>query len=557
MKSIVEKIRVKGYSLHKKLLTFVIIHCLFCSVAAPEETWQDTLEIYNQLCGNYEFYSGERYSPIIIYLYYDILMGKEKGCDPIILKPVNLSSLEFTAYNGQEYFRVNFGRNEDEEITEFVIAGDNWKGLANRINHKLTLDQFSPAELREDFNQFRKKLEEEHCCLYEYTSKETFDSLFIHQYALINKSLGLSDFFKILTPITAMIGCGHTAVWMPDYFWDQGSDLLFPLRIRLIENLVVVADTYADTLQLPFGSIIRKINDVPVTDIIAEMKSNYSADAFNENFILTQIERRFPLIYARRFGFFTQYKVEYQLPAESIIRTAYLNPAELSAVREQVFANFNHPRLEFDLLPERNIAIMRIKTFIYYDRVPYFTAFLDSCFQVVKEKNIENLILDLRGNDGGDPFCAAPLLSYLEREPVPYFAQPYAKYKELADPVPLADNHFTGNLFTLIDGRCFSTNGHFCALLKYHQLGKFIGTNSGSTYKCNAGKNTEIHLKNTRIMLYFGRDTFAAAVKNLDKREPIHPDYPVVENYQQFLTGRDVFLESALELIDNLERLKN
>jgi len=168
---------------------------------------------------------------------------------------------------------------------------------------------------------------------------------------------------------------------------------------------------------------------------------------------------------------------------------------------------------------------MTIQTFIYYDRVSMFKEFLENCFQEIHEKKIANLILDLRGNDGGDPFCAVPLFSYLENESVPYFAEPYGKYSSLAEQIPLAENHFTGNLFTLIDGRCFSTNGHFCSLLKYHKIGKFIGTEGGATYKCNAGKNMEIHLKNTRIMLYFGRSTFAAAVENMDKSHGILPDY--------------------------------
>ena len=54
-------------------------------------------------------------------------------------------------------------------------------------------------------------------------------------------------------------------------------------------------------------------------------------------------------------------------------------------------------------------------------------------------------------------------------------------------------------------------------------------------------------------MLYFGRSTFAAAVKGVDKTKPITPDYPVKETYQDFLTGKDVFMETALKLIDSMK----
>jgi hypothetical protein len=139
----------------------------------------------------------------------------------------------------------------------------------------------------------------------------------------------------------------------------------------------------------------------------------------------------------------------------------------------------------------------------------------------------------------------------------PYFAEPYGKYRELANPIPLASNHFSGRLFTLLDGRCGSTNGHFCALLSYHQIGEFVGTPSGSTYKCNAGSNTEARLEKTQLILTFGRSTFAAAVEGMDKASPIMPDHPIQVKYQDFLDGRDVFMETALELIKNSKEKRN
>ena len=411
---------------------------------------------------------------------------------------------------------------------------------------------FSVEEIKNDFIQFRNTLEEQHCCLYEYTNKQEFDSIFDSQFHLLTKPMSPNEFFKILTPITAKIGCGHTAVWMPGGFWDYGKNKLFPLKIRFIEDLVVVAGSYEDSSVIRYGSIILEINGVPISDIIHEMRDNYSADAMNIHFINSQIEQRFPLIYARRFGFKDEFKIKYIEPGKKKGEIKEISPTSSSMVRSVVFRNFEHPPLQMEITDSRTV-IMKIPTFIYYDRVSYFTNFIDSCFAIIRDKGINNLILDLRGNDGGDPFCAAPLFSYLQKEPSPYFAESYGKYSELAKPLPLPKNHFMGNLYTIIDGRCFSTNGHFCALLKYHNIGKFVGKKSGATYKCNAGKNTQIHLSNTNIMLYFGRSTFAAAVKGMDKTKPIIPDYPVIETYQDFLNGNDVFMETALMLMDNMK----
>jgi len=420
---------------------------------------------------------------------------------------------------------------------------------------------FSIDEMQEDFMQLRETLENDHCCLYEYTNKEEFNQLFDKQYGFINKPLKLHEFYKILTPITAKIGCGHTAVWMPGGFWDIGSENLFPLKIDIIEGdstkfksvgeYVVVAGTYNDSLEVPYGSIIQEINGCNIDDIISEMRANYSADAFNIHFINSQIKRRFSLIYARRFGFPERYIVKYILQGRKTSEIKTLNPASNQSVRAVVYSNFKHPPLVFETIDDRNTAILTIPTFIYYDRVPYFTGFIDSAFRIIKEQNIKNLILDLRRNDGGDPFCAAPLFAYLEPEPLPYFSESYGKYSDLADPLPLPENYFTGNLITLMDGRCFSTNAHFCSLLKYHKIGIIVGTESGGTYTCNAGKNGIKKLKNTGIQLYFGRSSFSAAVEGMDKTKPIEPDYYVTETYQDFLKSKDLFLEKAMTIISN------
>jgi hypothetical protein len=414
----------------------------------------------------------------------------------------------------------------------------------------------SIEDMRHDFQQFRQTLEAEHCCLYEYTGKQEFDSLFESRLKLIDRPMRYEEFFKIMAPVTAKIGCMHTALWMPGKFFNSGADRLFPLQVRLIESYLVVAGSYRDTIEVPIGSIILEINGRPAGEIIDELRTITSADALNPHFIDTQVEKRFPMFYASVFGFPDKYTVTYALPGRKTRMTADLHPADLGSVRKAIFANFNHPPLTIDFIEDKSTAIMTVKTFIYYDRVDYFRDFMNRSFRQIKEKSIENLILDLRGNDGGDPFCAVILYSYLEKEPAPYFAEPYGKYAELAEPIPLPDNHFTGSLYILLDGRCGSTNGHLSALLKYHRIGKFVGTPSGSTYKCNAGKNTEVTLDKTSLILTLGRNTYAAAVEGMDKAQPIMPDYPVRETYRDFLDGKDVYLEAALRLIESSDRAR-
>ncbi len=411
---------------------------------------------------------------------------------------------------------------------------------------------FSVSDLQQDFLQLRSIYEKEHFALYEYTSKEKFDSLFDHQYELINRPMQYHEFFQILAPINNHIGCMHSNIWMGGGFWAQDSDNFFPLRIKFIEDYTVVSDYYNDTAQVPIGSVILEINSQPIKEIINDLKKSYSSDGLIEQFQLAQVEKRFPMSYARYYGFPEKYVVTYALPGRKTSETKQLIPADETSVRKIVFNNFNYPPLTLEILKDKNTAILKIPSFIFYDRVDYFTSFLDSAFLEIKNKKIGNLILDVRGNDGGDPFCAVPLFSYLEKEPVRYFAEEYGKYSEFAKPIPLAENHFTGNIYTLIDKHCGSTNGHFCALLKYNKIGKFVGEEGGTTYKCNA-RTREIRLDNTQMLAYVPRGTFIAAVEGMDKTKGVEPDYFVEQTYKDFLNNKDTVLEFTLNQISQKE----
>jgi C-terminal processing protease CtpA/Prc len=192
--------------------------------------------------------------------------------------------------------------------------------------------------------------------------------------------------------------------------------------------------------------------------------------------------------------------------------------------------------------------LLTINSFGYYGEVPMFKSFIDSVFQVIDQKGIDHLIMDLRGNGGGDPFCSSYLWGYLQHEPVPYFEDHYGKYDTLANNIPQPANHYQGKLYTLIDGLCFSTTGHFCGLLKYHQVGKFVGSETGATYTCT-GNATYPALDETGIMVGTARVMrYTAAVKDMDTRRGIIPDYPVESTQKDLISGRDAVLEYALSL---------
>ena len=164
-------------------------------------------------------------------------------------------------------------------------------------------------------------------------------------------------------------------------------------------------------------------------------------------------------------------------------------------------------------------------------------------------KGRDILVLDLRGNSGGDPFCAAHLLAYLAPAPVPYFARIYPSYATLAEPLSLPENRFRGSLYTLIDGGCASSTGHLCALLKFHKIGTFIGSDTGATYECNDAARTET-LTATGLRLRVARAIYTVAVEKMSRGKGVPPDHAVEPSIHDILSARDPALERAWSLIE-------
>ncbi len=89
-------------------------------------------------------------------------------------------------------------------------------------------------------------------------------------------------------------------------------------------------------------------------------------------------------------------------------------------------------------------------------------------------------------------------------------------------------------------------------MLKFNKIGKFVGQEGGSTYKCNA-RVKEFSLKNTGMIINIAHQTFAAAVEGMDKTRGVGPDFPVEQTYRDFLDGRDSIINYTLNLISGKE----
>jgi hypothetical protein len=414
---------------------------------------------------------------------------------------------------------------------------------------KTLKEKYSVMELQEDFLQFRRHIEETFPCPYEFTSKELFDRSFQDQYNKINKPMSLLEFYCLLAPLKGNIGCGHAHLDYPAEYRHAVQNHKFPLILKFLKNRCYVIKNLNKNSTVPLFSEILSINEIGIDSITETLKLEISADGNNRFFKASALENCFQYYYANHFGAPKEFRIEYRTEENGDIHEAFAPAIPCSGIN---YSNKEPKDLDIRVFLQKNTAVLTIDSFSYYEKKnEIFFSFVDKAFSRIKEKNIGNVIIDLRGNGGGDPFCASYLWAYLEREPHPYFSKPYGKYAELSKPIKQADNHFSGGLYILIDGSNFSTTGHFCSLVKYHDRGTFIGTETGSTYTCNADVRV-FPLKNTRIGLKIATGSFAAAVDGFPKDRGIIPDYNVKTKIEDLQAGKDTVLDYALNFVDSM-----
>lgn len=387
-----------------------------------------------------------------------------------------------------------------------------------------------------------------------FTDMTEFAQIANSQYALLTDSMTFLDFYRVVGRVTSSVRCGHTRIWPPEeveIFWHDNGHYL-PLDIRVLDDRLYVYKTLTDSIFIKSGAEILTINGDSATAIIDKIKNHLYTDGSNDTYkyyLINHSGDDFKILYMR----FVDNSGQYVLT---------LRELDQAQIKEKTIRGFSRREiwkytLENDVYPDSSLIItdyhedyayLRIRFFDFYDNLDYFKVQMDLFFTQVADRQMQNLILDLRGNDGGDPHSSAYLLRYLINKPIQYFAGGSAYlYGELKKRFYPHDNVYTGDLYVLVDGGCYSTTGHFLSHLKEHNIGIFIGEETGGTYICHGGYE-EVQLKHTGIGMLLPRTAYETDVRSLPPGEGIPPNYEIHPTISDLMKSRDPVLYKAISM---------
>lgn len=516
--------------------------------------------------------------------------------------------------------------------TEFVLSVTPLKEAANAKEGKCSVsvketvspDQntvitqsLSHAQMKADLQVFRNIREKANSGFYRYRTPAQIDSIFNWASLQIQKPLSINEFHKIIMTLTDFEGSNHnnTRLPHPASMYVSKETGYFPFHFKKIANQMIVNYEGAE---IPLGSQILSINGISADSLRQRFSKYYTTDGYNETANdKACIENSYGWIFPFEMGNFEKFDITYKTPYSDEVQKISL-PSVNRQTSSSRYLNRHSAQLDslthFDfqekysfkrISPQTALLNFRIFTMASNAEDPEFGTFsnyLDSLFLSFKLNKIQNLIIDIRNNPGGNDPTYEKVFTYLTDHPfrenseayIIFNKLPYPNYykwnstdksnqkRELAElndylqttfsvhnngdnkfyqdqqfnPVYHPDsNRFSGNIYLLINEDVGSAASHFASLVRGHSNATIVGVEtSGGYYGHNGHFPVEYVLPNSKITTRFSIVHVTQDAPNKTSQpigRGIIPDHQVYQSFDDFMHNEDTQLKYVLKLIEN------
>ncbi|HEX2535937.1 MAG TPA: S41 family peptidase [Chitinophagaceae bacterium] len=460
--------------------------------------------------------------------------------------------------------------------------------------------KFAPDVLKEDYRIFRGTLEEWHPSLYWYTPKDSMDAVFRIGEAKLSDSLTEPKFRAVLSWVVARINCGHTAV-RPSVgaarYRDTASRPLFPLALKIWGDTAVVVSNVNRRDSLPArGHLLTALGGRPIRQLIDTFSAHLSRDGYNLTHRYQSLSNRgtFAGLYSVLYGLPPRMTVRYKDSA-GVERSGTIGlyrsrpdslprqplPGDRPSRRQrkrQMLASVRQLRTDTAL----QAAFMELNSFAKGYGV---RRFIRSTFRKLDRQNIRHLVIDLRGNGGGNVNTSNLLTRYIADRRFKIADTlyaitnkgPYGKYQkgywlnrlffrfmtrrrpdgryhftyyEGRYFYPKRRHHFNGQVYILTGGNTFSASTLFAGSVMDQENVTVVGEETGGgAYGNTAWLMPDITLPHTGVRV---RVPLFRLV--IDGRRPrngrgLLPEVPAYPTWEAIRKGVDFKMEAVKAII--------
>lgn len=463
--------------------------------------------------------------------------------------------------------------------------------------------KFSKKELQSDYTLLRNILEEKHPSLYWYTPKDSMNFYFDSLYRAIPDSMTELQFgWNIIAPLTQKIHCGHTSFGMSRNWGRYVQNKIipsFPLHVKVWgDTMVVTGNLNKRDSVFKTGMLIKSVNNMSVRQMTDKMFLYLTSDGYANNVNYLRISSNFPYYHRNVFGIYKNYKVVYTdsagkdqtvsvpmwAPKPDSTKKKEINPVAKISKRQLKKIRIENARsLQTDSITSS--AIMNLSTFSSGGG-RRMRKFFRKSFKTLQQQGIKNLVIDLRGNGGGDITLSSMLTKYIRKTAFkvadtaysisknfsPYTSKIKSAFwsniglffltKKRKDGLyhfgywerhlfkPKTKNHFDGKVYVLINGPTFSASTLFCNAVKGQENVTLVGEEAGGGWHGNNGimiPDITLPVTKLRVRLPFFRIVQYNHV--LKDGRGVMPDVYIAPTVEAVIKGQDRKMMVVKEMI--------
>lgn len=452
--------------------------------------------------------------------------------------------------------------------------------------------KLSPEQAKEDLDFLYSTLEESHYDLFVHTDKEIFDQKLASLRSSLKDSIDLLSFHRMVQPFSALSKLAHCSSAFPFQshyvpYMEQGGRL-FPFSVRIEEGHLMITENYSKAPEIAEGDEIVSINDKYAEVILEDIYTYLSGEGAEiKNALIDQLEfaRVHWLIYDEVSEFDLILKrasdgKRYKVSVDAV------QAAELEGYFAEKPSLFDTERA-FKFIDE--IAYLKPGIFLNQESTQNtsshatfdlsgFTDFIDSSFAQIKRKDVHSLLIDLRGNPGGDNSFSDYMLAYFADKPFWFCSEFHVKTSPITKqfwegvemenlqemrklilekengerfPIPFDSysprpqaERFQGQVYVLINRYSYSNAVSTAAIIKDYGFGMILGEMTADT-PSSYGAVHQFTLPHSQISITYPK---AFILRPNGKRDliGIKPDVKFTEISED---GKDHVLQESLDFI--------
>lgn len=417
-------------------------------------------------------------------------------------------------------------------------------------------DILTPLEMVADLVQLKRNLENVHPAT-ETGLPPEFNALFQEVMLQVSEELTVGEFYAVISPLVGLLGDAHTLILPP--YWGR----CLPAELVIIEDKLYVKGG----VNLMAGDEILALGGVPTEEIIAYGNKVISRE--NPFWLRQQIPSLLNTGILLQLGAelcdWRTMEVELRRKGEVIKVKVNFGQSYRPAASELELIVSDSDLYSYYIEPESSLCVFRQEECNYHQE---YSDFLAAMFATVRDNQIQNIIVDLRGNPGGSSATVKEFLTYIDiDEYIDYgcytrLSETFLAKKSLSSISGMVPQKagsiknekkdgltFGGDIYVLIDNGTFSAANIFTVVLADNHIATIIGEPSGNAPNFYADA-IEFQLKNAKLFYYISSCEFKRPDSSKEQSiDAFYPEYPVNYSLEDYLSREDLAMDEALRLI--------